>query len=71
VSVSRVSDLHSLVWGVFIAGGDSIGTGVVHGQVPAGALQVVNTEPVLTAGVSYRVRVSRTDGGYGYRDFTP
>jgi len=70
VGVSRVSDPNSLVWGVFIAGKDSIVTGMIHGQVPAGALQV-GTEPVLTAGVAYRVRVSRTDGRYGYTDFIP
>jgi len=71
VGVSRASSPASLVWGVLTSGGDSIASGVTHGLVPAGALRVTDVEPVLTAGVAYRVSVSRTDGRYGYTEFMP
>ncbi len=71
LTVSRVSDLNSVVWGVLTAGEDSIASGLTHGTVPAGALEVINAEVVLSPGVTYRVRVSRTGGAYGYIEFTP
>ncbi len=71
LTVSRVSDLNTLVWGILTAGADSIFSGVTHGTVPAGALEVGNDERVLTPGTTYRVRVNRIDGSYGYIEFTP
>jgi len=71
LTVARVSDLNAVVWGVVIAGEDSIASGVVHGNTPSGALRTDDAELVLTPGVLYRVRVSRTDGEYGYVNFTP
>jgi len=71
LTVSRVSNLNAAVWGVLIAGEDSIASGVVHGVTPAGALRTGNAELVLTPGILYRVRVSRTGGGYGYANFIP
>ncbi len=71
LAVSRVSDLNSVVWGILTAGEDSIASGVTHGTVPGGAMEVSNGELVLSPGVTYRVRVSRTGGAYGYAEFTP
>jgi hypothetical protein len=71
VGVSRAASPNALVWGIVTAGGDSIGTGVTHGQVPAGATRVANVEPALTPGIAYRVTVSRVGGTYGYREFIP
>jgi hypothetical protein len=71
LGVARASSPNALVWGIVTAGGDSIGTGVMHGQVPAGVARVANVEPVLTPGIAYRVTISRIGGAYGYREFTP
>jgi hypothetical protein len=71
LGVARASAPNSLVWGIMTAGGDSIATGVTHGQVPAGAVRITNVEPALTPGVAYRVTVSRVGGSYGYREFIP
>ncbi|HLF15600.1 MAG TPA: hypothetical protein VI932_12000 [Bacteroidota bacterium] len=71
VGVTRVGAPTTLVWGIVTAGGDSIPSGLAHGQVPAGAVRVANSEPVLTPGVAYRVTVSRVAGSYGYREFIP
>lgn len=71
VGVARVGSLNSLVWGIVTSGGDSIPSGLMHGVVPAGAFRVANAESTLTAGVAYRVTVSRVGGAYGYREFVP
>jgi hypothetical protein len=71
LGIARASSPNALVWGIVTAGGDSILTGVTHGQVPAGAVRLANAEPALTPGVAYRITVSRVGGSYGYRVFVP
>lgn len=71
LGIARAASPNALVWGIMTAGGDSILTGVTHGQVPAGAVGLANTEPALTPGVAYRITVSRVGGSYGYREFIP
>ena len=66
VSVARAASPTALVWGVVTAGGDSIASGVAHGSVPAGAMGIANTEPVLTRGVVYRVTCEQGQWLYGY-----
>lgn len=59
------------VWSIVTTGEDSIASPVTHGTIPGGAVVVTASEPVLTAGVRYRVVVTRTGGDYAWRDFTP
>ena len=55
------------VWSVVIMGqggfSNSISSPLLHGTVPAGAVQGFNNEPVLTSGVRYFVEVSRLKAG--------
>lgn len=73
LSVVRTADPGTIVWGV--AGTPPISEGVMspvtHGTVPGGTIRTVNTEPVLTAGVQYRVTVTLHNGTNGWKDFTP
>jgi hypothetical protein len=71
VAVFRVSNPSVPVWGVVTSGADSIMSGITHGMLPAGALLIANSEPVLTSGVMYQLAVSRTSGDYGYTTFVP
>jgi hypothetical protein len=74
VSVVRQSDPTTVVWGCTTPGSDGIASPVTHGTLPPGSIQtsIMNTENTLTAGVAYRVSVSRINGSdFGYTDFTP
>ncbi len=73
VSVVRTSDPNTVIWGIASPGVDGIDSPVTHGS---GAnmttiFETAATEKTLTAGVSYRVTVSRTDKTTGWKDFTP
>jgi len=72
VSVVRTADPSTLVWSVVTPGLDGIASPVTHGTVPSGAIQNAYSETTLTAGVEYRVSVTRISGSeYGHVDFTP
>lgn len=74
LSVVRQSDPTNIVWGCTTPGLDNIASPVTQGTLPAGSIQtsLMNTETTLTAGVAYRVSVSRINGSdFGYTDFTP
>lgn len=59
------------VWVITTLDRDGLVSPVTHGQVPTGATLAINTEPVLTAGKSYRVSVVRLNGDFGQTRFTP
>lgn len=73
LSVVRVSAPSVIVWGAATPGANTIASPVTHGTLPAGAVQTSfsNTETRLTAGVAYRVNVTRLDGSFGFTEFTP
>ncbi|MBZ0267308.1 hypothetical protein K8I85_04085 [bacterium] len=72
VTVVRTADPVTPVWGIVTPGADNITSPATHGTVPAGAVTTAMTENALTAGVEYRVTVSRINGtDFGYTDFTP
>ncbi len=76
VQVVRVNDPNNAaditpVWGVSTVDTDGLTSPVIHGEVPVGALLTVNTEPVLTAGQTYRVSVVRVNGEFGVTTFIP
>jgi hypothetical protein len=70
LAVTRVSAPGTPVWGVVDPNG-TLGSPVTHGTVPRDALEAGEVERVLTAGVQYRVTVTKPDGNIGFRDFTP
>lgn len=60
LDVVRTSNPNSPVWGFNVAGGaDVVQSPVTHGAVPAGATAIGGSEPILTAGIQYRVRITR------------
>jgi hypothetical protein len=70
VSVVRVSAPGTIVWGIANTA-MTIQSPVTHGTVPVGSLQSANTENPLTAGVTYRVAITRADQKTGFKEFTP
>ena len=70
VSVVRVSAPGTIVWGVANTA-MAIPSPVTHGTTPAGAVVSASTEPTLTAGVKYRVSITRNDTKTGFKEFTP
>ncbi len=70
VSIVRTSAPGTIVWGVAHLA-QALPSPVTHGVVPGGAVQTINTEPRLTAGVRYRVAITRADTKTGYKEFTP
>ncbi|MDB4916285.1 MAG: hypothetical protein JWM95_3929 [Gemmatimonadetes bacterium] len=70
VSVVRVSAPGTIVWGIANPA-QTIASPVTHGTVPGGSIASANTEPTLTAGVKYRVAITRADTKTGFKEFTP
>jgi hypothetical protein len=70
VSVVRVSAPGTIVWGVAHLQ-QALPSPVTHGTVSGGALPTMTTEARLTAGVRYRVSVTRQDTRTGWKEFTP
>ncbi|MFZ0389633.1 MAG: hypothetical protein WAN36_04165 [Calditrichia bacterium] len=71
VSVVRTADPTVIVWGIATPGQANIASPAKHGVVPTGAIETAQTEKALTAGVEYRVSVTKLDGKTGWKDFTP
>ncbi len=72
VTILRVFAPSGPVWQVLTAGADRVRSGVLQGAIPAGATCGVHSEVSLTPGVTYRVVVTRANGGAtGWREFTP
>lgn len=70
VSVVRVSAPTTIVWGVAHPQ-QALPSPVTHGVVSRGALPTMTTEARLTAGVRYRVSITRQDTRTGWKEFTP
>ena len=70
LSVTRTSDPTTVVWGITTVGNDGIASPLTHGTVDNGVIQTFSTESTLTAGVEYRVSVTRLDDSVGFADFT-
>jgi hypothetical protein len=71
IDVVRASSPSVAVWEISSPMSRNIPSGTQHGTVPAGSQLTANTEPVLTAGIKYRVTVALVDGTSGSVDFTP
>jgi len=69
VSVMRVAAPTTIVWGIANPT-QGIQSPATHGTV-GNAFQSGNAEPTLTAGVRYRVSVTRQDSQTGWMEFTP
>ena|SRR5688572_27784831 len=70
VSVVRVSAPGTIVWGMATPA-MTIPSPVTHGNVSGGGLVTASTETTLTAGVNYRVAITRADQKTGFKSFTP
>jgi hypothetical protein len=72
ISVVRVSSPGSIVWGVANTS-MIIPSPVTHGTVPSaqGTVASSTLETTLTAGVAYRIAITRNDQKTGYKEFTP
>lgn len=70
VSVVRVSAPGTIVWGIANTS-QTIASPVTHGTVPSGSIASATTELTLTAGVAYRVSITRADTKTGFKEFTP
>jgi hypothetical protein len=69
VSVTRVSAPGTIVWGIATG---TISSPVTHGTTPQGSIASATTETTLTAGIKYRVSITRSaDQKTGYKEFTP
>lgn len=62
IEVARTANLATPVWRTVASDLDGIGSGLLHGTTGAGRSVPVNTEPILTVGVQYRVRIVRQTG---------
>ena len=72
IYVVRASNATTKVWGIrATTSPDGFDPVVTHGTTPVGTESIISTEPVLTAGVSYRVYVARQSGGTVSLTFTP
>lgn len=58
-------------WAIADIANAAIGSPVVHGNVPSGAIEVVDNEKTLTPGVRYRVTIKLGNGQQAFREFTP
>ncbi len=71
VSVVRITAPGTIVWGIANTA-MSIASPVTHGTVSgSGTVASANVEPTLTAGVRYRVSITRQDQKTGFTEFTP
>ncbi len=62
VDVVRVSAPGTIVWRTVADSAEGIPSGLTHGTTGSGRSVTVNVEPVLTVGVTYRVRIERQSG---------
>lgn len=75
LSVMRTSNPATIVWGLSSPNQNAIASPVTHGTGSSLNPMIVETgtseKSGLTAGVQYRVSVTRLDGTTGYTEFTP
>jgi hypothetical protein len=71
VEVVRTSNQTVIVWGLSSPSAQNISSGVRHGNVPSGSIELSARERTLAAGVEYRVVVKLANDQEAYRDFTP
>lgn len=77
VTVVRTTAPGTNVWGISSPGQALIASPVTHGTVPSagsgtvGIIETAATEQTLTAGVAYRVTITRLNGDTGFTEFTP
>ncbi len=68
LNVVRLSDPTNPVWG-FSVFNDTVSSPVTHGNIPSGAQGVGGSEPILTAGIQYRVLIERRTEGRSFTAF--
>jgi hypothetical protein len=71
VEVAPVANPFIPVWAVADPNNRNIASPVRHGTVPSGAVLLADEEPVLRAGVNYRVTVTLPNNERSSRDFRP
>ena len=71
LSITRTAAATVVVWGLATPGQNGVASPVTNGTAPTGSVETAVTERTLTAGVQYRVSISRLDGTIGFKEFTP
>ena len=71
VEVVRTSNQTLIVWGLSSPSAQNIASGVRHGTVPGGSIELSARERSLAPGVEYRVIVKLANDQEAFRDFTP
>ncbi len=71
LSIVRTANQTVVVWGLATPGQNGITSPITNGTAPTGSVETAGTERTLTAGVQYRVSISRLDGTIGFKEFTP
>jgi hypothetical protein len=75
ISVVRTAAPTTIVWGLASMGNvENISSPTTHGTVgnmTSGTVNTATTESSLTAGVEYRVTITRLNGKTGWTEFTP
>lgn len=71
VSIVRTANQTVVVWGLATPGQNGVASPITKGTAPTGSVETAVTERTLTAGVQYRVSISRLDGTTGFKEFTP
>ncbi len=71
LSIMRTANPTTVVWGLATPGQNGVASPVTNGTAPTGSIETAVTEQTLTAGVQYRISISRLDGTTGFKEFTP
>lgn len=71
VTVVRTSNQTVAVWSIVSPSAQNIASGVRHGTVPGGSIELSTRERTLSPGVEYRVIVKLANDQEAFRDFTP
>ncbi len=74
LSIVRTASPATIVWGLTSPGQNGIASPVTHGTGASGTTIVetgMSEKSGLTAGVQYRISLTRLDGTTGFKEFTP
>jgi hypothetical protein len=73
ISIVRTAAPTIIVWGLSSPGQNGIASPVTHGSGASGTtiIETATAEKTLTAGVPYRVTITRVDNSTEFKEFTP